>query len=73
MEKFPSERSKVQFSLRLILQNTVVTMEKDTLLNAGMIELRISPLKIILKKIYVRKVEIKDTRIAFVKGQIRCS
>ncbi len=51
----------------LILQNTVITMEKDTLLNAGMIELRISPLKIFLKKIYVRKAEIKDTRIAFIK------
>ena len=51
----------------LILRNTIVTMEKDTLLNAGMIELRTSPLKIFLKKIYVRKVEIKDTRIAFVK------
>lgn len=51
----------------LILRNTIVSMEKDTLLNAGMIELRTSPLKIFLKKIYVRKVEIKDTRIAFVK------
>jgi len=54
----------------LILRNTVVTMEKDTLLNAGMIELRTSPLKIFLKKIYVRKVEIKDTRIAFVKDSL---
>ena len=51
----------------LILRNTIVTMEKDTLLNAGMIELRTSPLKIFLKTIYVRKVEIKDARIAFVK------
>lgn len=51
----------------LILRNTIVTMEKDTLLNAGMIELRTSPLKIFLKKIYVRKVEIKDARISFVK------
>lgn len=51
----------------LILRNTIVTMEKDTLFNAGMIEVRTSPLKIFLKTIYVRKVEIKDTRIAFVK------
>ena len=54
----------------LILQNTIITMDKDTLLNAGMIELRISPLKIFLKKIYVRKAEIKDTRIAFIKDRL---
>jgi hypothetical protein len=54
----------------LILHNTVVTMEKDTLLNAGMIELRTSPLKIFLKTIHVRKVEIKDARIAFVKDSL---
>lgn len=51
----------------LILRNTVVTMEKDTLLNAGLIEVRTSPLKIFLKIIHVRKVEIKDTRISFIE------
>lgn len=50
----------------LVLRNTIVTIDKDTLLNAGLVELRTSPLKIFLKKIYVRKAEIKDTRIAFV-------
>jgi len=54
----------------LILRNTVVTMEKDTLLNAGVIELRTSPLKIFLKTIYVRKFEIKDTRVAFVEDSL---
>ncbi len=54
----------------LILRNTVVTMEKDTLLNAGTIELRTSPLKIFLKTIYVRKVEIKNTKIAFIKDSL---
>ena len=51
----------------LILRNTVVTMGQDTLLNSGKIELRTSPLKIFLKKIYVRKAEITDTKIVFVK------
>jgi molybdopterin-binding protein len=54
----------------LILRNTVVTMKKDTLLNAGLIELRTSPLKLFLKTIYVRKAEIKDTRIAFIKDSL---
>ena len=51
----------------LILRNTVVTMGQDTLLKSGKIELRTSPLKIFLKKIYVRKAEITDTKIVFVK------
>lgn len=54
----------------LILKNTVVAMNDDTLLNAGMIEIRTSPLKIFLKTIYIRKVEIKDTRISLLKDSL---
>lgn len=54
----------------LILKNTVVTMGKDTLLNSGLIELRTSPLKIFLKKIYVRKAEIKDTQIRLIADSL---
>lgn len=50
----------------LLLRNTIVTVENDTLLNAGFVELRVSPLRIFLKKIYVRRVEIKDTGIKFI-------
>ncbi len=53
----------------LILKNTNVTMGKDTLLNAGKIEVRTSPLQLLLKKIYVRKIEIDDTDIKFVRDQ----
>lgn len=51
----------------LILRNTNVTMGTDTLLNAGRIELRTSPLQLLFKKIYVRKVELDDTKINLVR------
>lgn len=41
-------------------------MGSDTLLNAGVIEIKTSPLQIFLKRIYARKVEIADAKIAFV-------
>ena len=40
----------------LVLRNTVVSMGQDTLLNAGIIEVKASPLQIFLKKIYIRKI-----------------
>ncbi len=51
----------------LILRNANVTMGSDTLLNAGRIELKTSPLQMLLKKIYVRKIEIDDTKINLLK------
>jgi len=42
----------------LVLANTSYTFEKDTLLFAEKIEIKISPLRILLKTIYVRKLEI---------------
>jgi hypothetical protein len=51
----------------LILHDTYVTMGEDTLLNASRIELRTSPLQLLLKKIYVRKFEIDNTLINLVK------
>jgi hypothetical protein len=50
----------------LILRNTVLNMGKDTLLNAGNIELRTSPLQLLLKKIKIRKFEIVQADIALV-------
>ncbi len=52
----------------LFLRNTVVNMGKDTLLNAGLIEVKISPLQIFLKRIYVRDLQISNTKIALVKN-----
>jgi molybdopterin-binding protein len=50
----------------LILRNSVVNMGNDTLLRATTIELRTSPLQLLLKKIKVRKVEITDADISFI-------
>ncbi len=48
----------------LLLRNTVVNIEEDTLLKAGVIELKTSPLQLLLKKIKVRYFEIKDAEIS---------
>ncbi len=53
----------------LILRNTYITMDSDTLLNASRIELRTSPLQLLLKKIYVRKLELDDTQINLIRDR----
>jgi autotransporter translocation and assembly factor TamB len=50
----------------LILRNTVLNMGKDTLLNADKIELRTSPLQLLLKKIKIRKFEIVQADISLI-------
>jgi hypothetical protein len=47
----------------LVLRNTVVSMKDDTLLNAGTIGIKVSPLQLLWKKIYVRDFEIRDADI----------
>lgn len=47
----------------LLLRNTVVTMEDDTLLKAEKIGVLTSPLQLLLKKIFVRSVEIHNADI----------
>jgi hypothetical protein len=53
----------------LVLHNTVVSMGTDTLLNAESIEVRTSPLKILLKTIYFRHIEIDNAQIKFIKNK----
>ncbi len=53
----------------LILNNTTLTLKGDTILNAGKIEVKTSPLKILFKIIYFRKIEIKDATIALLKDE----
>ncbi len=50
----------------LVLRNTVVSMGEDTLLNASIIDVKTSPLQIFLKRIYIRKFEIKDANIRLI-------
>lgn len=53
----------------LILNNTVYTIENDTLFKAEKIEIKTSPLKIFLKLIYFRKIEITNAQIALLKDE----
>jgi hypothetical protein len=47
----------------LLLRNTVITMEEDTLLKAEKIGVLTSPLQLLLKKIHVRHFEIQNANI----------
>ncbi|NJD21731.1 MAG: hypothetical protein FIA82_03550 [Melioribacter sp.] len=51
----------------LFLQNTSVLVGNDTLFYARNVELKISPLQILLKKIYVRKILLEDVKIAMLQ------
>ena len=53
----------------LILSNTVYTIEKDTLFSAETIELKVSTLKVFLKTIYLRKLEIDNAKISLFKDE----
>ncbi len=47
----------------IFLRNTSIVMEKDTLLFANNIEVKTSPLQLLLKKIYLRKIFLNDVKI----------
>lgn len=52
----------------LIIKNvTLTSQQKDTVIQAGQIELKTSPLKLLFKNIYVRKFELRDANIKIVK------
>ena len=53
----------------LILNNTVLVQGRDTLLFAEKIELRTSPLEILFKTIYIRKIELTNANIYFLKDE----
>ncbi|NWG28350.1 MAG: hypothetical protein HXY48_07425 [Ignavibacteriaceae bacterium] len=53
----------------LILSNTSYVFEKDTILSAEKIELKVSPLRILLKTIFVRKLEIENADISLLKDE----
>lgn len=55
------------FTSLLIKNVTLTSLQNDTVVSAGNIELRTSPLKILFKNIYVRKFELKDARIKLVE------
>lgn len=51
----------------LFLQNTSIIVDKDTLLSARKIEIKTSPLQILLKKIYVRKILLEDVKLSLLE------
>ncbi len=53
----------------LVLSNTSYIFKEDTLLTAEKIEIKISPLRILLKTIYVRKLEIENANISLLKDE----
>lgn len=55
------------FTSLLIKNVTLTSLQNDTVVSAGNIELRTSPLKIIFKNIYVRKFELKDAKIKLIE------
>ncbi|MDP2364253.1 MAG: hypothetical protein Q8M94_10865, partial [Ignavibacteria bacterium] len=55
------------FTSLLIKNVTLTSLQNDTVISAGNIELRTSPLKILFKNIYVRKFELKDAKIKLVE------
>ena len=55
------------FTSLLIKNATLTSVQKDTVIQAGNIELRTSPLKILFKKIYLRKFELKDAKIRLIE------
>jgi hypothetical protein len=57
------------FTSLLIKNVTLTSLQNDTVVSAGNIELRTSPLKILFKNIYVRKFELKDARVKLVEEE----
>ncbi len=53
----------------LILNNTLYELENDTLFSAEKIEIKTSPLKLLFKIIYFRKIEIENANIALLKNE----
>ena len=53
----------------LILSNTSYTFDQDTILSADKIELKVSPLRVFLKTIYLRKLDIQNANIFLLKDE----
>jgi hypothetical protein len=60
----------------LVLKNTIFTLDKDTILNAGYISIKTSPLHLLFKTIYFRDISIKNAEINLTenkKGELNIS
>ena len=68
--KLSIERIDGTLFTSVILINTSILMESDTLFSAKKIEVRTSPLRIFLKTIYARKIELSDAKINLVTDSL---
>ena len=50
----------------VVIRNASLTLDSDTLFKASVIEVKTSPLQLLLKKIYIRKIEITDAKIGLI-------
>jgi len=57
------------FTSLTIKNVTLTSLQNDTVVSAGNIELRTSPLKILFKNIYVRKFELRDATVRLVEEE----
>lgn len=57
------------FTSLLITNVSLTDLNKDTVVQAGKIELKTSPLKILFKNIYVRKFELADAKIKLIEEE----
>lgn len=53
----------------LFLRNVTITVDNDTLLSARNIEVKTSPLQLLLKKIFIRQLLIENVKIAMLQDQ----
>lgn len=53
----------------LFLQNTSLTLENDTLAFAKQIELKTSPIQLLVKKIFIRKFSLQDIKINLLQDE----
>ena len=53
----------------IFLRNTNITIDGDTLISAKNIEIKTSPLQILIKRIYFRKVLLQDVKIKFLQDE----
>lgn len=60
------EQIKGTIFTSLILKNTIINSETDTLLNAETIILKTSPLQLLLKTIYVRDLQIQNADVSLI-------
>ncbi|MFA7288692.1 MAG: hypothetical protein WC055_07405 [Melioribacteraceae bacterium] len=51
------------------INNTLLTTQKDTLISAGKIEVVISPLQLLLKRIYIRSIGLSDVKINLLQNK----